>query len=308
MITPRIAKTSLSIALLALVIPAAASAQATRTWVSGVGDDLNPCSRTAPCKTFGGAIANTAAGGEINCLDPGDFGPVTISKSIAIDCHHTLGGIAAGGTDGIVIVAGAGDKVTLRGLDINGFGTGSNGIYASSVGALKVYDTEISGFYNGIFYFSHSGPLNRLTVARTDIHDMGGPGALVWADNGVVMNARISNSEIDDDACGVFVTVVFPGSACAAASGFAAGTGQVVVDLFNNQIHDMRLSPGIGVYTDGPGALVRIGGNAITQNIYGIKADNPGSAGIWSFGDNYIAGNGTNGTQNGTILRTKRSG
>src|SRR3981189_3269586 len=70
-----------------------AHAQATRTWVSGVGDDANPCSRTAPCKTFAGAISKTAAGGEIDCLDPGGFGAVTITKSMTIDCTGVAGGI-----------------------------------------------------------------------------------------------------------------------------------------------------------------------------------------------------------------------
>src|SRR5205807_4349167 len=86
-------------ALLAAAFAASASAQATRTWVSGVGDDANPCSRTAPCKTFPGAISKTAAGGEINCLDPGGFGGVTITKSITIKCHYTEGGVLVRGTN-----------------------------------------------------------------------------------------------------------------------------------------------------------------------------------------------------------------
>src|SRR3989440_10882628 len=94
MFTPRrLLRVLPALGLIALAIPASASAQATRTWVSGVGDDANPCSRTAPCKTFPGAISKTAAGGEINCLDPGGFGAVTITKSIAIKCHYTEGGI-----------------------------------------------------------------------------------------------------------------------------------------------------------------------------------------------------------------------
>src|SRR3954452_1504393 len=84
-----------------LLASAPASAQATRTWVSGVGDDVNPCSRTAPCKTFAGAISKTAAAGEINCLDPGGFGTVTITKSLTIDCVGTLGSILAAGTNGV---------------------------------------------------------------------------------------------------------------------------------------------------------------------------------------------------------------
>src|ERR1700724_3262996 len=80
-----------------------AQAQALRTWVSGVGDDANPCSRTAPCKTFAGAISKTALNGEIDCLDPGGFGAVTITKSITIDCHATFGSILNSGTNAINI-------------------------------------------------------------------------------------------------------------------------------------------------------------------------------------------------------------
>src|SRR6201990_3749999 len=96
-----------------------ANAQATRTWVSGVGDDANPCSRTAPCKTFAGAISKTAAGGEINCLDPGGFGTVTITKSITLDCTSTLGSILGTATNG-VNVNGANAIGALRGLTIQG--------------------------------------------------------------------------------------------------------------------------------------------------------------------------------------------
>src|SRR6266700_2085159 len=96
-----------------------AQGQATRTWVSGVGDDVNPCSRTAPCKTFAGAISKTAAGGIINCLDPGGFGAVTITKSMTIDCSNTLAGVLASGTNGInVNTPTTNDIVRLRGLDI----------------------------------------------------------------------------------------------------------------------------------------------------------------------------------------------
>ena len=103
-------------------------AQATRTWVSGVGNDANPCSRTAPCKTFAGAISKTAAGGEINCLDPGGFGTVNITKSITIDAAGRMAAILASDTNGI-IVNGAGIVVNLRGLSINGANTTTgNGI------------------------------------------------------------------------------------------------------------------------------------------------------------------------------------
>src|SRR5690242_7657055 len=86
-----------------------AQGQASRTWVSGVGDDANPCSRTAPCKTFAGAISKTAAGGEMNCLDPGGFGAVTITKAITLDGDGTLAGILAATVNGIIVNAGAND-------------------------------------------------------------------------------------------------------------------------------------------------------------------------------------------------------
>jgi hypothetical protein len=117
--------------------------------VSGVGDDVNPCSRTAPCKTFAGAISKTATNGEINCLDPAGFGAVTITKSITIDCEDTQGSILSAGTNGIIInIAAATDTkkaVKIRGLSINGAGTGINGIRVLAAGMLNVEDAVIDG-------------------------------------------------------------------------------------------------------------------------------------------------------------------
>ena len=123
-----------------------ASAQATRTWVSGVGDDANPCSRTAPCKTFAGAISKTAAQGEINCIDPGGFGAVTITKSITINCSIVEGGVLVSGTNGIVVNALSTDRVVLKGLDIQGVGTGLNGITIVGSGTVFIEDCLIEGF------------------------------------------------------------------------------------------------------------------------------------------------------------------
>jgi hypothetical protein len=144
----------LSIPLTLLVIcllPSAAQAQATRTWVSGVGDDANPCSRTAPCKTFAGAISKTAAGGEIDALDPAGYGAVTITKAITIDGGGgQVASILVSGTNGITVNAGVNDVVTLRNLRINGIvGTlagGLNGIRYLAGAALHVQDCNIFGF------------------------------------------------------------------------------------------------------------------------------------------------------------------
>jgi hypothetical protein len=143
------------IALLALVLgsltpllaSAPAHAQATRTWVSGVGDDANPCSRTAPCKTFAGAISKTATGGEINVLDPGGFGGVTITKSITISSEGFEAGVLVSGTNAIIINATSTSNVVLRGLDIEGLGTGLVGIKVlGALGALHVENCTINNF------------------------------------------------------------------------------------------------------------------------------------------------------------------
>src|ERR1043165_7578287 len=93
----------LAIATFLIAFASVAQAQASRTWGSGVGDDVNPCSRTAPCKTFAGAISKTATNGEINCLDPAGYGAVTVTKSITIDCEDTQGSILSAGTNGVIV-------------------------------------------------------------------------------------------------------------------------------------------------------------------------------------------------------------
>src|SRR5437868_8098948 len=160
----------------ALACTSAARAQATRTWVSGVGDDVNPCSRTAPCKTFAGAISKTFINGEIDCLDPGGFGTVTITKSITIDCTGTLGSILASGVNGIniSIAANANDPfrtVRLRGISINGTGasgtigtrTGLKGISITQALVVEIEDVVISDF-------SQQGISDARTTANGQLH------------------------------------------------------------------------------------------------------------------------------------------
>ncbi|MGI9068890.1 MAG: right-handed parallel beta-helix repeat-containing protein [Pyrinomonadaceae bacterium] len=138
--------------LLIALISSAAQAQASRTWVSGVGDDLNPCSRTAPCKTFAGAIAKTQAGVEINALDAGGYGSGIIRKSITIDGTGVMAGLLAiPGSFGITIdISEVKDPSTsavrLRGLSINGMGTAANGINLNTAGSVSIEDCVIDGF------------------------------------------------------------------------------------------------------------------------------------------------------------------
>ena len=190
---------SLSLGLFALApmiaAPWLAQAQATRTWVSGVGDDANPCSRTAPCKTFAGAISKTAAAGEINVLDPGGFGAVTITKSITIRSDHVEAGVLVAGTDGIVVAAGPTDHIVLEGLDIDGSGTGLNGVKINSGLLTYVFRCAIRNFtQNGVNMTSSSAGA-RVFIKDSTINLNNGGVNVQGAGVGNV--ASIANSLID---------------------------------------------------------------------------------------------------------------
>lgn len=123
-----------------------AQAQATRTWVSGVGDDINPCSRTSPCKTFQTAYSKTAAGGEISVLDSGAFGAMIIMKSISVVAEGAEGAVTGPGINGITINAGPTDVVSISGLTMEGGGNGLKGIRIQSAGSVLIRKCLIRGF------------------------------------------------------------------------------------------------------------------------------------------------------------------
>src|SRR5262249_50900223 len=168
-------KTLLSIAtlccgILAMTLAVApANAQATRTWVSGVGDDANPCSRTAPCKTFAGAISKTAIQGEINVLDPGGFGAVTITKSITISSVGFEAGVLVSGTNGIVISALSSDQIRLIGLDIEGLGTGLDGVKVLAAGQVYIINCTIHHFTGSGVNMNSSVASSAVTIKDTII-------------------------------------------------------------------------------------------------------------------------------------------
>jgi len=175
---------------------APASAQATRTWVSGVGDDANPCSRTAPCKTFAGAISKTAGGGEINVLDPGGFGGVTITKSMTIRSTFEAG-VLVSGTNAIVIAATGADNVILEGLDIEGLGTGLNGVTVT--GAIKsvlIQRSSINRFTQNAVNFASTTTGARLTIRNTTITNNTN-GVNVANPAGVSLSASVADSVLE---------------------------------------------------------------------------------------------------------------
>ncbi|RUL73103.1 right-handed parallel beta-helix repeat-containing protein [Dyella choica] len=139
-------KPFLATLVMSFAFATAAHAQATRTWVSGVGDDANPCSRTAPCKTYAGAISKTTANGQISVLDPGGFGALTITKGIIIDGDGELASTLVTGTNGIVIAAGPTDTVILRNLHFSGIGSGLDGVLINSAGNVIIDHCTFDGF------------------------------------------------------------------------------------------------------------------------------------------------------------------
>jgi hypothetical protein len=189
-------------ALSAISFVSPASAQATRTWVSGVGDDANPCSRTAPCKTFAGAISKTATAGEINCLDPGGFGTLTITKSIAVVCTGTLGSVLASGVPGMT-VNGAGAVVILDGLELDGVvgstvAAGTTGLNIIQATRVIVKNTTIRRFANaGISLASTNN--TALTVSDSNILLNGGGGISIAPAAGSANFALIVRSVIDSN-------------------------------------------------------------------------------------------------------------
>ena len=147
-----------------------------RTWVSGIGDDTNPCSRTAPCRTFASAISKTAEGGEISVLDPGAYGSVVITKPITINGTPGAGYgsmLAQQGVNGVIINMNAADPyktVRLNWLDVNGVSTGLHGIRIVNIAttgvSVVIENSNIDGFTGNGILDERSMP-GKLTVSNT---------------------------------------------------------------------------------------------------------------------------------------------
>ena len=243
--------------LVSALYTAPAHAQATRTWVSGVGDDANPCSRTAPCKTFAGAISKTAPGGEIDCLDPGGFGAVTITKAISIMCSSVSnGGVLVSGTNGIVVAAGPTDKVVLNGLDFEGLGTGTNGVNFISGLEVFIYDCWIHDFVtNGVNVASNtSGARAVITNSRILFNGTNGTantGGVNVQGNGVNNVGTILNSVLEGNQ-NYALQVTGSGNTGVIANSFFASTGLSSVSSGN-------------IVSFGPSNIVATGSPTSTQ-------------------------------------------
>jgi hypothetical protein len=288
---------SFGIAVALCAMTSAAQAQATRTWVSGVGDDVNPCSRTAPCKTFAGAISKTAAGGEIDALDPGGFGTLTITKAITIDGGGgQVASVLASGTVGFTINAGTNDVVTLRNLRINGAGPtlGTKGVNIVNAGTVRVQNCVIENFSNvGIdaenaarTFLDVTGSIiqnntvggilsstaattagkNRVSIAYSTLLGNGGYGVRASLNT----RMQVSNSFIANSPAGA-------GALADASTALLVLTDTTVTNNSTAGVHASNA------------ALVHITNITVTENLNGLMFDSAGQ--IVSWGNNHVADN-----------------
>jgi hypothetical protein len=291
------------------LLSSAANAQASRTWVSGLGDDANPCSRTAPCKTFAGAISKTAVWGEINCIDPGGFGALTITKSIAIKCDYDAeAGVLVAGTNGFVVQAASTDVVTISGIDFEGLGPtfqSPNGIKILSAAAVHVTNCTIRGFVNtngtdgnGIF-LANTGTTSLFVQdvlieanAGSGIEVKPGSGANAVVDvkntsainnnNGYRANATGGASLVSID----LLDSVAMGNANSGVNAMSMGGGLTQIMVNHNTLsHNLQF----GAHADGGTATIRIGYSTITGNANSAGGTNGGM--VQSYANNQINGN-----------------
>ena len=278
-----------ALTMVVLGAAAPASGQATRTWVSGIGDDANPCSRTAPCKTFAGAISKTAAGGEIDALDPGGFGAVTITKSLTLDGTGTLAGILASGVNGVIVNAGATDRVVLRGIQINGSGTplGLNGVQFRAGGRLYVEGCTIANFSGFGIDVQSSG---RIYLSDTTIAEAAGGAVSIVPATGT-SRVTLDGMRLHQGAFGLHAkgnAVVTVRNSIASGNdgpGFWAETAPAELNIDGST----AASNDTGIRAS-DAAIVRTTGVTVTGNTTaGLLAESGGQ--LIPFTDNQIAGN-----------------
>ncbi|HEU4711516.1 MAG TPA: hypothetical protein VFS76_08125 [Pyrinomonadaceae bacterium] len=299
----------LALIVLTLGINSIANAQATRTWVSGVGDDANPCSRTAPCKTYAGAISKTAAGGEISTLDPGGFGAVTITKAMTINGDGTLAGILNAGATGIIVNAGANDVVYIRNLSINGAGTGLNGIRWLAGKALHVENCNIygqgnntAGNGNGILV-NLGATAGNLFVKDTNIKTCAVNGISVQTSVGFVAGV-LDRVRLEGLPTGLLIgnnafvsvrdsVINLSTSIGVSITGSGGPTGSFDNVMVNNNPTAINV---------GAGALMNLSSCTLESNTTAIVSAAP-QANLRSSGNNRLLGNGSDGATMTVILQ-----
>jgi hypothetical protein len=270
-----------------------------------VGDDANPCSRTAPCKTFAGAISKTAAGGEIDCLDPGGFGAVTITKSMTIDCGTFAGGILnAGGVSGVIVnTAAASDKVILRNLAINGTistspGPGANGVRWINLGQELHLDRVVITGDSTIGVDVNKTSAGTLYIKNSYFTEV--PTGLSVTSTVATLTAIVDSSYFSGMASGCVIAktnaaiTVSNSVLTSCFVGLSAASSGSIINASNNVISFSQT--GISAVS---GAILRTVNNSLYDDTTGITA----SGASWqTSGDNKVAGGTTTSIGSSTAI------
>ena len=304
----RIALLGIALIVLAGLAASPACAQALRTWVSGVGDDANPCSRTAPCKTFAGAISKTAAAGEIDCIDPGGFGAVTITKSITIDCSGTFGSVLVSGTNAI-IVNGAGIAVILRGISFNGSGgLGISAIRVLAGSSLLIENVHVFDFGSGsaaaIDIEPNQAAPFALDIKDTTVSTNTGGAILIKPAGGGTTTASLTRVSTNTSLFGVRAEDRAALTVLNSIASNNVNNGYIAVSTSNpaeiNLVDSVAANNKVnGVVTSGAGATIRLVRTAITDNGQGINTAAGGTVNGSNPASTFNAGNTTAGAPNG---------
>lgn len=295
---------------------APASAQATRTWVSGVGDDLNPCSRTAPCRTLESALSKTAAGGEINCLDPATFGMFTIDKSVSVICDGVPGGVQIDFDDtdqfaAIIVDIGATDTVVLSGLNIHGnLRAGQSGIQIDTGGALHIRNSTLHSF-GGCAIIALDATLVTIdNVTATDnfcgvsLHKASAtPLTFVASDLRITNSTRYGMMLGSSASAGAIKGVVSKSVIANTLSGWGTANhgvtidtaGQVQVAIEDSVFSGHRVG---AIDVRGSRVSATVSNSLVAHNATALNAQ--GGATLVSFGGNVLVGNAANGGFTGT--------
>jgi hypothetical protein len=299
---------SLFCATLVVGFSSGAFAQATRTWVSGVGDDANPCSRTAPCKTFAGAISKTADKGEISVLDPGGFGVVTITKGITLNGTGTLAGILSAGSPGAITVNDAAaavpnsSVVIIRDISMNGAGTGTSGVRYLSGKTVMLDHSWVYGMTSRGIDVSKTADGNLKVINGSVIENVGEDGIHLTTTVGTVVaivdNASIMNCGQDgiEAVTNVRGEITRSSVEILAANGIMTSGGNCQLNVDDTTIAHANTT-GLRASV---GSSIRVSDSMIANNSTGVLA-NGGT--IDSFQGNSLIGNPTPGTFSSTTLK-----
>jgi hypothetical protein len=277
--------------------PALAVGSQIRTFVASTGSDANPCSRTAPCRTFGAALAQTAGGGEIVALDSGGYGAVVISQSVTIVAAPGIqASISPSSGTAITVSAGPSDVVVLRNLYLNAQG-GNNGVLYQSAAALHVENLVINGFTdNGIWM--DLATASDLYVADTIVRNTGGSGIYLSSASGIA-KVSIVRARLENNAYGVVAAALTSANVkdtiAAGNNLWGFGASSASGSLLNLE-GCVASGNGTGIYAQGGAVLVS--NCSVTMNFLGIGPDT--NSQVLSRGNNTVEANTYNGNFTGS--------